>query len=259
MTASLFLHEVLGHGLMSMVCGSRGLTFAVTSGFAGWARGTEPPDPGKAWMITYAGIGVNLALGLLVLGLLRMRPPRLTRAGLPLFWLGTTELGHALGYTLQGLIFRQGDAAALPEALGPAGRSVAILLVGGSFLALALWTLAGAAEFIRDHFRSQSLAAFRGDFVLGFTLPMASLILWAPGLPNREFWTVAAFDAAVVLILVVVTAWSVRRLPPGRDPAGVPISAASATGWVISAFVTFAGTHFWSSRGVTFYLMVGGR
>jgi hypothetical protein len=253
MTGSLVLHEVFGHGLMSLLCGSRGITFAVTPGFAGWAAGTDPADPAKAWVIRYAGIAVNMTLGLLVLGVLRLRPPRLSPAGLALFWLGTTELGHALGYTLQGLVFRQGDAASLPEVLGPVGRIVAILVVSGLFVVFALWALSGAAGFVRDHFLSPSPAAFRRDFILAFTLPMASVILWAPGLPRREFWTVAAFDVAVLVVLVLVTAWSVRRLPTPRDPPGTPISGGWATGWALLAIAAFGATHFWLSRGVTFY------
>src|SRR5262245_45290952 len=137
MTLSLVLHEILGHGLMSVLCGSRGMTFSVSPGFAGWAVGTEPPNPADRGLITWAGIAVNLIVGLLVLGALRLRSPRLTPTGLALFWAGTTELGHALGYTLQGLVFQQGDAEQLPEMLGPAGRVAATVALAVLFLVLA--------------------------------------------------------------------------------------------------------------------------
>jgi hypothetical protein len=253
MTGSLVLHEILGHGLMSVLCGSRGMTFSVSPGFAGWAVGTEPPSPGDIGLITWSGIAVNLAIGLLVLGLLRLRSPRLTPTGLVLFWAGTTELGHALGYTLQGLVFQQGDAEHLPAILGPAGRVAAMVVLGALFLVLARWALRGAAGFVRDHFQSPTPAAFRRDFVLGFALPMAALVMWAPGLPHREAWTILAFDLAVLVVLFGVTAWCVRRAPPERERPGVPITARWALGWTVAALATFMATHFWLSKGVTVF------
>lgn len=251
MTASLVLHEILGHGLMSVLCGAPGMTFSVSPGFAGWAVGTEPPRPGDVGLITWAGIAVNLAVGLLVLGLLRLRSPRLTPTGLVLFWAATTELGHALGYTLQGLVFQQGDAEHLPAILGPAGRIAAMVVLGALFLVLARWALRSASGFVRDHFRSPTPAAFRRDFVLGFTLPMTALIMWAPGLPRREAWTILAFDLAVLVVLFGVTAWCVRDMPPERERPGVPVTGRWALGWAVAALATFTAAHFWLSKGVT--------
>ena len=227
------------------------MTVAVSSGFAGWATGTDPV-PGGHTLIRYAGIAVNFTVGAVVLAMLRLRPPRLTPGGLLLFWMGTTELGHGLGYMLQGLVFEQGDAATLPGALGPIGRLAAILILVVLFLVLARWALAGAAGFIRDHFRPATLGAFRRDFVLGFTLPMAALVLWAPGLPGRSLWTIIAFDAGVMAMVLLVTAGIVRRQPPDRNPVGVPITGRWAFTWTAAAVATFLVTHFWLSRGVTF-------
>lgn len=253
MTGSLVVHEILGHGLTSVLFGAPGMTFSVSTGFAGWAVGTEPPQPGAVGFITWAGIAVNLAIGLAVLGLLRLRSPRLSPAGLVLYWAGTTELGHALGYTLQGLVFQQGDAEYLPATLGTVGRVTATVVLGVLFLLLARWALKGAAGFIRDHFRSSTPAAFRRDFVLGFTLPMAALVMWAPGLPRREAWTILAFDLAVLVVLFGVTAWCVREMPPHREHRGLPITARWALGWSVAAVATFTAAHFWLSKGVTVY------
>lgn len=251
MTGSLVLHEVLGHGLASVLCGSRGMTFVVDPGFAGWAVGTDPPSPSHIWIITYAGIAVNVLVGVAALLALRCRRLRLTPASLALFWVATTELGHAIGYTLMGLLFRQGDAARLPELLGPAGRDASIALLTGLFLLLARWALSTAAGFVRDHFRSAGLRAFRTHFLLGFTLPMAAVVVGSPGLPGRPFWTIVAFDACVLAVALVVTVWSVRRLPPATEPEGVPVGGWGSVAWTVGAGGTFAAAQFWLSRGVT--------
>jgi len=257
MTISLVMHEIFGHGLAAILCGARGMKFSVNTGFAGWAVGTEPPSPQHVWIITYAGIAVNLLIGLGALGWLRLRRPRLSLAGLVLYWLGTTELGHALGYTLQGLIFHQGDADRLPLILGPSGRVLAMVFLGGLFLLLAWWTLSGAAGFIRDHFQSPSLPAFRAHFFVGFTLPMAAIILWAPGLPRRDTWTIVAFDLCVLTVLFLVTAWSVRRMPRESQPRGVPIGGWAATAWTTAALAAFAVTYLWLTPGVTIMVQPG--
>jgi len=251
MTGSLVLHEIVGHGLAAVLCGASGMTFAVSPGFAGWAVGTEPPVPEDVGLITWAGIAVNLTVGLVVLGMLRLRSPRLTPAGLVLFWTATTELGHAIGYTLQGLIFQQGDAEDLASMLGPMGRLVAIGALGALFVVLARWALRGVAGFIWDHFRSSTPGAFRRDFVLGFTLPMTALVMWAPGLPQRKIWTILAFNFVVLGVLFGLTAWCVRRAPPEREQPGVPITGRWALGWTLAALATFAAAHFWLSKGVT--------
>ncbi len=257
MTISLVMHEIFGHGLAAILCGARGMTFSVNTGFAGWAVGTEAPSPQHAWIITYAGIAVNLLIGLGALGLLKLRPPRLSLTGLVLYWLGTTELGHALGYTLQGLLFQQGDADALPLLLGPFGRILATAVLAGLFLLLACWSLSGAAGFIRDHFRSSSLPAFRAHFFAGFTLPMAAIILWAPGLPRRNPWTVVAFDLCVLTVLFMVTAWCVRRMPRESERRGAPIGGWAAAAWMMGAMATFAVAHVWLSQGITVRLQQG--
>ena len=171
--------------------------------------------------------------------------------GLALFWAGTTELGHAVGYTLQGLVFQQGDAEHLPTLLGPVGQVVLTVTLAGLFLALARWALLGAGGFVRDHFRSPTLPAFRRDFVLGFTLPMAAVVLWAPGLPRRQAWTILVFDLAVLVVNFAVTAWCVRRMPAERERPGVPITGRWALGWTLAALATFTAAHFWLSKGVT--------
>jgi hypothetical protein len=257
MTLSLVIHEIFGHGLAAILCGSRGMTFCVDSGFAGWAVGTEAPSLVHAGVIRYAGIAVNLLVGGAALGVLRLRPPRLSLSGLALFWLGTTELGHALGYTLQGLMFHQGDAEFLPSILGPGGRILLSVGLAGLFVLLGSWALSGAAGFIRDHFQSTSLPAFRAHFFLGFTLPMAAMILWAPGLPHRETWTVVAFDVCVLLVLLLITFWSVRRMPGDAGLRGLPIAGWSGLAWMSGAVALFAVTRLWLSHGVTVFVRAG--
>lgn len=251
MTASIFVHEVLGHGLAHVLLGSRRITFAINPGFAGWASGGVG---GGGWFTLMAGIAMNGIAGLLTLAVLRFRRPRLTPAGLPLFWLATTESGHALGYTIQGLLFRQGDASILQYTLGRGGAVFVATLLGGLMVVLAFWTLSGVAGFVRDHYGSQTPWSFRKAFFASFTIPIALIVVIAPGLPGRTKGTAIAFDAGVLTLLVLVTIWTVRRMPPDTESKGRPISWRVALAWTAGALVTFAVTALWLSEGVTLSL-----
>lgn len=246
MTTSLAIHEVFGHGLAWALVGARRIEVSIGPGFAGWARGDHVPGPAATWFITLAGIGVNGLVGLAALGAFRWRRPGLTPGGLALFWVATTELGQAVGYTLQGLVFDQGDAAHIP--LGR-GRFVAVAVLGVAFLALARWSVSRIAIFIRDHFEAADLASFRRAFVRSFSLPFAVIIVAAPGVPDRSWATILAFDAGVLAVLVGTTLVFARRLPPESERHGHPITCGEAASWVAAAAAVFALTYLRLERG----------
>ncbi len=251
MTLSLVVHELLGHGGAQVAAGARRLEISVSPGFAGWARGFHQPTPGWRTVITWAGIGANALVGLGALLVCLRRRPGLTPGGLSLYWVATTELGQALGYVLMGLAFDQGDAEDLP--LGTAARLVVGGLVLALFLAFARWSLGTMVGFVVAHFRPADRAALRRTFFLGFGLPLCALVVLAPGLPGRPLWTVVAFDAAVIAVLVAGTFWLSRRMPEG-EPAGRPIPWAEAAAWTAAAVATFAITTFWLDAGVVLEL-----
>lgn len=248
MTGSVFIHEVLGHGLAFALRGSRHLEFVVGPGFAGWALG---PVGGGEIFTLLAGIVVNAVTGFAALAILRFRRPCLTPTGLPVFWLATTESGHALGYTMQGLLFRQGDAAILQQTLGHAGAGFLAVALAGLLSALAYWALSVVADFVRDHYVPASLSSFRRAFLMSFTIPMALIVLLAPGLPARESWTVLAFDAGILVVLGAASIWTVRRMPPDAERKGHPISWRVSLAWAVGALSTFGITSLWLSQGVT--------
>src|SRR5690348_10040036 len=65
MTGSLFVHEVLGHGLAAVLDGSPGIAFRINPGFSGTGGGTRLPSPRGEWVIRFAGLAVNTLVGLL--------------------------------------------------------------------------------------------------------------------------------------------------------------------------------------------------
>jgi hypothetical protein len=201
--------------------------------------------------ICYAGLGVNTGVGLVALVFQWRRRRGLTPFGLVLFWVATTQLGHVLGYTLQGLLFFHGDAGGLPLLIGRVWKVVAVMVLLALFLLLARWSLSMAAGFVRDHFEPATLGEFRGAYLLGFTLPMALLVLLAPGFPERDLASILIFDGGVLLVLTGVSLWTVRRLPAASEREGRPIRGWEALAWTAAALATFALCSLWLTRGVT--------
>ncbi len=205
MTVSLVLHEMGGHLLAGALCGARSFSFAVTPGFAGWAQSDYIRSSSADFFVQYAGIGINAVVGLSAFAILGFRRPHLTPLSVVLFWLAVTESGHAMGYSLQGLLFGQGDAGTLPNALHPIVRVLTSGVLIAVFLLLAAWALRTIVGFVKSHFRPNNLKDLRRAHFLAFVLPLTILILIAPGLPGRALWTQLVFDGAVVAVLIVAS------------------------------------------------------
>jgi len=125
------------------------------------------------------------------------------------------------------------------------------------YLLLSRWALSTVAGFVRDHFQPSSPAAFRWAFLLGFTLPMALVVLLAPGFPERDLRTILIFDGGVLAILLGISLWTVRRLPQEEERKGRPITGGTALAWTAGAVATFAICSLWLTRGVTVVLRAG--
>ncbi len=258
MTLSLAVHEILGHVLAGVACGGTRIAFAIGPGFSGW--GTARGDHGQAaaTFIQYAGIAANAVVAVAAFGALRFRRPHLSPGGLALFWLAITEAGHAAGYTLQGLLFRQGDARDLPSLLGPVARVGAVAVLAVLFLALAHWALQVLSRFVQEHYGAGDRAALRAAFLSSVTLPLGLIVAVAPGLPGRPLWTRVVFDGAVFAVLVLGSLWCTRQVNRRADPSGArALSSLAAGAWMISALVTFLFTSVWLSEGVRFRLGAG--
>ncbi len=96
MTLSLVCHEVLGHGLVAILCGGRFQSFSVSPGFSGLASVPEVPGDFQ-WIVTYGGILLNAAVGLSA-WLAAFFATKLTALNFAIFWIAATQSGHALGY-----------------------------------------------------------------------------------------------------------------------------------------------------------------
>jgi len=150
---SLVVHEGLGHGGAMLLAGAPSVTISVHPGLFGYAYAGEGYDQAFEPLVHYGGIAANLLAGLSALALLRFRRPALTALAFPLFWLAATETGHALAYSLQGLLLGQGDAARARASIGAPRAWLLGALVALPFLALVWWALGTLVRFARDRLR----------------------------------------------------------------------------------------------------------
>lgn len=255
MTLSLVLHEVLGHGLAAWWCGADWVSVKVAPAFYGSASHGPLAAPELDVVVRYAGIGLNAILGGAAWLALRGRPLALDPTRLSAFWFATTQSGHALAYTLQGLLFRQGDGRDLSEDLGLPGSLLLGIALGLLLLLLFRWALTTLTRFVQDHYQTTNVSDFRRAFLLSFTLPIAVVILLAPGLPGRSPLTRLGFEGSILVLLILGSGWLTRRLPsaPTDDCPNGPISGRAACGWFAAAVGAFLLTTHWLSAGVTLF------
>lgn len=253
-TLSLLVHEVCGHLLAGALCGARSFSFAVTPGFAGWADSDYVRSAASIQFVQYAGIGVNALVGLVVFASLRFRRPPLGSLSLLLFWLAVTESGHAIGYSLQGLLFAQGDAAALAS-VHPFLRVSAGLVLIALFLILASWALCAIVGFVRTHFQLSDAKGLRIALFSAFVLPFAILILGMPGLPGRSLSTRLAFNAFIIAVLIFASLLATAIVSRERaTSSGKPIAVPLAAAWTAIAILVALGVTFFLNSGVAFSL-----
>ena len=253
MALSLLIHEVGGHLLAGALCGARNFSFSVTPGFSGWASSDYIRSDAAVRFVQYAGIGINAIVGFSALAFLRFRRPCLSNRRLIAFWIAVTESGHAIGYLLQGVLFGQGDGSELKRVLPSSARVLIVVCLVVLFLLVAAWALRTIAGFVRDHFRSTNKSQLLREHLVAFALPMAILILVAPGLPGRPFWTRVAFDGAIVLVLLLGSVWAVNvvaKVPLESD--GSSISTASGVFWAVAAIALALLTGLSLAQGVQF-------
>ena len=244
MILALAIHEILGHGLAAILCGGRFTQFSLKPGFTGYAW-YEGVDRSRWWVVTAAGNVVNLLVGLPALALARRRLSALAFVG---WLLATTNLGLALGYTFQGLLFAKGDAGELARDLRGPARLLAIgvaatLLVAFAAFALRRLVLYLAAFLTR---RQESIARFTEGLlpVLLVAGGMATLTLLQPDLGNslaliiltlalaylagarvQHMALIAGAALPVVIALIAMKPYRWRRMvafmDPWDDPQGI--------------------------------------
>lgn len=232
---AIAIHEILGHGLAAILCGGKFTQFSIKPSFTGhaWHEGV---DPSRRWIVTAAGNLANLAVGLPALALGRRRWAFVA------WLLMATNLGLALGYTFQGLVFEKGDAGELARGLAGPAR----LLVGGIaatlLLAFAAFALRRLVLHLAAHFQPSDVRGLRGQFLLAVVFPVTVMLAVKPSgeiFAPRE--RLLSAGAGLVALLLLGT-WLTRRAP-AAEPLRLPAWLAPAM--LLGAAAAWAATALW--------------
>jgi hypothetical protein len=238
------VHEILGHGLAAILCGGRFVQFSVKPGFTGYAWYDGVPAS-RAWIVTAAGNAINVAVGLPALALsLRWRHVSL-RAFVA--WLvAATNLGLALGYTLQGLAFGKGDAHVLARDVGPTARIVATAITAALLLGFAVLVLRRLARMLEEQFEPRDRAARRRAFLLAVVLPVAAMLALKPQGELFDLGEQLLSGAVGLAALLALGLWVTRRAPPGAAPeVATRLRPLHAVGALLGAAAGYAATALW--------------
>jgi hypothetical protein len=211
------VHEVFGHGLAAVVCGGRFLQFSVKPGFTGYAWFDQVPIS-RQWFVTAAGNAVNVLVGLGAVAL-SARSRHLSPRTFLVWLLATTNLGLALGYTLQGLAFGKGDAGELASDLVPAARAAATGIAATLLLAFFLLVLRRLVLMLEEQIEPPNRATRRHAFLLVVVLPVAVMLAVKP---RGEVFDLSEqlLSAAVGLVALILLGFAVTRNAPSGASAG---------------------------------------
>ena len=246
----VYLHEIVGHGLVAVLLGGEFKSFSVNPGLGGWAwvDGVRGED---AWLFEWSGIAINLATGLIGFGLFFLRPRHLSAGAMALFLFGLSGTAQALGYTLQGFLFLGGDAGHLAGTLDPWVRlaCTGVLLV--LFVALAVLALRRTLVFLEEHFEPASITQRRVALLLSVLLPLGAFILLKPQVDVFEQWQRLAFQGSLAGALVAFAFFLTRRAPRGADPdAARRPSARTGLLWLVLSGAAYTTTAIWVHGGI---------
>ena len=246
----IYLHEIVGHGLVAVLLGGEFEGFSVNPGLGGWAW-TQDVRAEDEWLVDWGGIAVDLATGLLGFGLFFLRPRHLSAGALALFLLALGGTARAVGYTLQGFLFLRGDAGHLAGRLDVWVRHVCIGVLLILFAALAVWALRRTLVFLEEHFEPANARQRRTAVFLSVLLPLGALILLKPQVELFEPWQRLAFQGSLAGALGVLAFFLTRRVPRDADPdAARRPSAWTGLLWFVLAGAAYAATAIWVREGV---------
>jgi len=245
MLLAVALHEICGHGLAAELCGGRFVAFHLNASFSGWAQYEDLP-PGHWAAVTAAGSAVNLAAGLIAFGALHLLRRHLTPAAFALWLLAIANLGSAVGYTLQGLLFDRGDAGELVRDEPVLVRVAALVAAGAACAALVWWALRRLALYLEEQFAPAGARRRYAAYAVAVLLPLA--VLWAVKPAGEVFtqgqraWSLAAGSFLVIGAGALIA----RRAPAGAAPEEArllrPVHALAA---LALAAATWTATALW--------------
>lgn len=205
---------------------------------------SQPPLVNRGWTVTFAGTGINLALGILYTW-------SVISKGVPATW-GWTETDKSLPYAIACLVFCiiMVPAGRMQDRIGPrivatiGGVLVGIGMILASFTTSALGYIVGfgvlagagigfgyasATPPAVKWFPAKKTGLIAGLVVSGFGLasvyaaPLAKHLTTAYGLPSTMMFLGIGF-----LVLVVVLAQLLVVPPKGYVPAGTPAAKPGA-------------------------------
>ncbi len=146
------LHEIVGHGLPAAILGGRvnGINISLFGG--GWTAYEFDREIGLAarFVVSFGGILVNFLSGVFALCIVRRASGNATRTLFLTLFAAVSVLG-AIGYTILGFYYQQGDPVAWMQNLLPAAAWLwlpfLMLAPGASYLALKPYVLACQSRF----------------------------------------------------------------------------------------------------------------
>ena len=237
-------HEVVGHGLVGVLCGGTFYSFTILPGGGGWAW-VDVPDH-LVWVMQWGGIAVQLLTGLVAAALILRARRHLSRTNLLLFLIAVTQIGAAVGYTLQGLFFLKGDSGDLARAMSPPGLLAARLGVGLVFLAFLCWGLRRLLVLLEEHYEPGSWRGRYGAFVGSVIAPIGAFVVFAPAPdvfePAERRW----FFGCLFALLLTVAALFTRKRPRDAEPDGAQRPGVVAgVSWLLAAGAIYGATVMW--------------
>lgn len=243
-----YAHEILGHGLAAVAVGGSFHEFQVGPAVHGFARYGSVPEP-LAWIPLWAGIGVNLLLGLVAIGTTRLRPSAQGHALLALLAVGMTHTGAAIGYSLMGALSGDGDAAALHADLEGLTHAAAVVALAASYLLLLAWAMRMLVRLIDGQFAPPGTRERRWWFLVTVLAPFAVLSVARP--PSTVFGVTLDWSSRTALVLVVGACgwWRCGAAMPEMESRR-PLGWRGATVWLLAAVALAVVTAAWTSKGV---------
>ncbi len=242
----VLLHEFVGHGVIGVLCGGTFNEFTVLPGGGGWAW-VDVPDR-MVWVMQWGGIAVQLLTGLAAGALILRRRRHLSRTNLLLFLIAVTQTGAAIGYTLQGFLFRKGDSGHLASTMSMPVLVAARLGLAVLFLAFLYWGLRRLLLLLEENYEPASCRARYAAFVGSVIAPIGAFVVFAPAPTVFEASQRWLFYGCLFALLLCAGALFTRKRPKGAEPdRAYRPGVAAGMSWLLAAGATYWATVTWLS------------
>jgi hypothetical protein len=248
--AGVFVHEIVGHGLVAEAVGGTFRSFAVHPSAHGHASFVGVDDRVR-WIPMWGGIAVQLVIGVAAVLVARARRGRADHRQLASIAIGVTNAGSAVGYALQGLLSGAGDAWRLHESLvGVPRYALAAALLAGYLLVLDVTLRLVLPLLDAQAGPPTSRARRRSWFLATIALPVGALLVTRPASTVFSPAVDWASRAAIFAMLLALGAWRTRTEPLGAPAERPPFRPGAAAAWLAAAVAIGAVAAVWTTHGV---------